>query len=39
LTISSGNRAQFKRDDDAEIIEQWMTNRGFIVMEPEDSGD
>ena len=39
LTISSGNRAQFKRDDDAEIIEQWMTNRGFIVMNSEDGGD
>lgn len=39
LTISSGNRAQFKRDDDAEIIEEWMTNRGFIVTDSEDDGE
>ena len=39
LKISSGNRAQFKRDDDAEIIEQWMTNRGFIVTDSEDDGE
>lgn len=39
LKISSGNRAQFKRDDDTEIIEQWMTNRGFIVTDSEDDGE
>jgi len=39
VKLSSANRAQFKRDDDAEIIEQWMTNRGFIVMDSEDGGD
>jgi hypothetical protein len=39
VKLSSANRAQFKRDDDAEIIEQWMTNRGFIVMNSEDGGD
>ena len=31
ITLTSGNRAQFKRDDDAEIIESWLTKRGFIV--------
>ncbi|BBO77772.1 hypothetical protein DSCW_51890 [Desulfosarcina widdelii] len=39
VKLSSANRAQFKRDDDAEIIEQWMTNRGFIVMNSEGGGD
>jgi hypothetical protein len=39
VKLSSANRAQFKRDDDAEIIEQWMTNRGFIVVNSEDGGD
>ncbi len=39
VTLYSGNRAQFKRDDDAEIIEQWMTNRGFIITDSEDSGE
>ncbi len=39
LKLSSSNRAQFKRDDDAEIIEQWMTNRGFIVSDSEDAGE
>jgi hypothetical protein len=31
ITLSSGNRAQFKRDDDGEIIEKWLGKRGFIV--------
>jgi len=39
VTLYSGNRAQFKRDDDAEIIEQWMTNRGFIVTDSENAGE
>ncbi len=39
LKLSSSNRAQFKRDDDAEIIEQWMTNRGFIVTDSENAGE
>ncbi len=30
VTISSSNRAQYKRDDDGGIIEQWMRRRGFI---------
>lgn len=31
VTLSSGNRAQFKRDGDAEVIERWLGLRGFIV--------
>jgi hypothetical protein len=29
--VSAVNRAQFKRDGDAELIEQWLGLRGFIV--------
>ena len=38
VTISSGNRAGFKRDDDADILEAWMTRRGFIIADAE-NGD
>ena len=38
VTISSGNRARFKRDDDADILEAWMTRRGFIIADAE-NGD
>ena len=31
VTVYAGNRAQFKRDGDAEIIELWLALRGFIV--------
>ena len=31
VTVYAGNRAQFKRDGDAEIIEMWLALRGFIV--------
>ncbi|NLG18520.1 MAG: hypothetical protein GX556_14390 [Fibrobacter sp.] len=30
ISINSGNRAQFKRDDDAEHLEKWLGLRGFI---------
>jgi hypothetical protein len=30
LAVSAGNRAQFKRDGDAELIEKWLGLRGFI---------
>jgi len=33
VTLSSGNRAQFRRDGDTEIIEKWMIRRGFISMD------
>ena len=33
VCISSENKAQYKRDDDAEIIERWMLQRGFINFE------
>lgn len=31
VTINAGNKASFKRDDDAELLEEWMTRRGFIL--------
>lgn len=31
ITITSGNRAQYKCNEDAEAIECWLGNRGFIV--------
>ncbi len=39
VTISSGNRAGFKRDDDADILEAWMTRRGFIIADAENSDE
>lgn len=39
VTLSSGNRAQFKRDDDAEILEEWLIRRGFIIVDSEDNGE
>jgi hypothetical protein len=30
VTINKGNRAGFKIDDDSLVLEQWLTNRGFI---------
>ena len=33
VTISSQNKAQYKRDNDAELIERWMIQRGFINFE------
>lgn len=31
ITINRGNRAGFKIDDDSIVLEQWLTNRGFIT--------
>lgn len=31
VTINKGNRAGFKIDDDSLVLEQWLTNRGFIT--------
>ena len=31
VTINRGNRAGFKIDDDSIVLEQWLTNRGFIT--------
>lgn len=39
VTLSSGNRAQFKRDDDAEVLEEWLIRRGFVVADSEDNGE
>jgi len=40
IIINAGNKAQFKRDDDAEILEDWMMQRGFITVSDgvEDAG-
>jgi hypothetical protein len=32
LSVCNGNRAQFKRDDDAELVEKWLALRGFITV-------
>lgn len=40
VIIRPSNRAQFMRDDDSGIIEEWLTKRGFIlhtVVENEDT--
>ena len=37
VVLSSGNRAQFKRDDDAEILEEWLIQRGFIINDTEEN--
>jgi hypothetical protein len=39
VTLSSGNRAQFKRDDDAEVLEKWLIRRGFVISGSEDNGE
>ncbi|MCB2141485.1 hypothetical protein KQH29_00935 [bacterium] len=39
VTISSRNKAQFKRDDDAVILETWMKRRGFIAFEEKDTDE
>lgn len=31
VTIRPSNVAQYTRDDDAELIEQWLRRRGFIL--------
>jgi hypothetical protein len=33
ISVSNGNRAQFKRDEDAEVIEKWLARRGFITAD------
>lgn len=32
LTITNGNKALFKRDEDAEVLEKWLGLRGFITF-------
>jgi hypothetical protein len=39
VTLSSGNRAQFKRDDDAEVLEKWLIRRGFVISDSEADGE
>jgi hypothetical protein len=33
VVIRSGNIAQFTRDDDSVLVEQWLESRGFIIRE------
>ena len=37
VTISSKSKVEFRRDDDAGILEEWMRRRGFIVFEEKDA--
>jgi hypothetical protein len=32
VTIRPSNIAQYTRDDDAELVEQWLRRRGFILV-------
>lgn len=34
IMLDAGNRAQYKRDDDAEILEHWLRKRDFIAQMP-----
>ncbi len=36
VILNAGNKAQFKRDDDADILEEWLSQRGFIINETEE---
>jgi len=37
LTIRVGNVAQYTRDDDSAVVEEWLVKRRFIVTEDEDA--
>ena len=37
VTIRAGNVAQYTRDDDSTIIEEWLTKRKFLVTEEEEA--
>lgn len=39
VVIRPGNIAQFTRDDDSILVEQWLESRGFIVREEADIPD
>ncbi len=32
VKIQSGNKASYKRDDDADVLEEWFRKRGFITV-------
>jgi len=36
VTIRPSNIAQYTRDSDAAVVEDWLTKRGFILAEQED---
>ncbi len=36
VTISKGNKASFKIDDDSASLESWLSNRGFVADFPEE---
>lgn len=37
MTICPSNIAQYTRDSDSTVVEDWLTKRGFILTEQEDS--
>ena len=39
VVLNAGNKAQFKRDDDADILEEWLSLRGFIINETEEKDE
>jgi hypothetical protein len=39
VTIRPSNIAQYTRDSDASVVENWLTKRGFILAEQEDDGE
>ncbi len=39
VTIRPSNIAQYTRDSDATVVEEWLTKRGFILTEQEDDDE
>jgi hypothetical protein len=39
VTIRPSNIAQYTRDSDAAVVEDWLTKRGFILAEQEDDDE
>jgi hypothetical protein len=39
VTIRPSNIAQYTRDSDASVVEDWLTERGFIIADQEDESE
>ncbi len=39
VTIRPSNIAQYTRDSDASMVEEWLTERGFIIADQEDDSE
>ena len=39
VTIRPSNIAQYTRDSDASVVEDWLTRRGFIIADQEDESE